>query len=53
MTRHHHGPGRAHPSRAATLSLMRLSAAARLAGAAAAVAVLWLAVWWAIGTGTG
>jgi len=40
---------RAHASPAAAPSLLRLSAAARLLGAGGAAAVLWLAVWWAIG----
>jgi hypothetical protein len=50
MSHHHHHDRRViHPSRPTALSLIRLSATARLAGAAGAAAVLWLAVWWAAG----
>jgi hypothetical protein len=45
---HHHPPGRAHPAAAITPSLLRLSAAERLAGAAVVIALLWGAVLWAM-----
>jgi hypothetical protein len=45
---HHHHPDHAHPSAALAPSLLRLSAAERLAGAAVLIALLWGAVWWAI-----
>jgi hypothetical protein len=48
MTHHRHDPDRAHPSPAASLSLLRMSAGARLAAALAMAAVLWIAVWWAM-----
>jgi hypothetical protein len=44
----HHHPGRAHPSAPVSASLLRLSAAERLAGAAVVIALLWGAVFWAI-----
>jgi hypothetical protein len=40
-TRHHHA-GSPH------FSLLRMSAAERLAGVGIVIAVLWLAVWWAL-----
>jgi hypothetical protein len=49
MTHHHHDPDRAHPPASASLSLLRMSAATRLTGVAGIAAVLWLAVWWAMG----
>ena len=45
---HHHDPDHAHPSAAVAPSLLRLSAAERLAGAALLIALLWGAVLWAI-----
>jgi len=45
---HHHDPDHAHPSAAVAASLLRLSAARRLAGAAVLIALLWGAVFWAI-----
>jgi hypothetical protein len=48
MTSHRHEPDRAHPSPAASLSLLRMSAGARLAAALAIATVLWIAVWWAM-----
>ncbi len=45
---HHHDPDRAHPSVAVAPSLLRMSAAERLAGAAVLIALLWGAVAWAI-----
>jgi hypothetical protein len=50
MTHHRHEPDRGgpHPSPAASFSLLRMAAGARLAAALAIAAVLWIAVWWAI-----
>ena len=45
---HHHDPDHAHPSAEVAPSLSRLSAAERLAGAAVMIALLWIAVFWAI-----
>jgi hypothetical protein len=45
---HHHHPGRAHPAVAVAPSLLRLSAAERLAAAAVVIALLWGAVLWAM-----
>jgi hypothetical protein len=45
---HHHDPDHAHPSAEVAPSLLRLSAAERLAGAAVMIALLWIAVFWAI-----
>jgi hypothetical protein len=45
---HHHDPDHAHPSAAVAPSLLRLSAAERLVGAAVVIALLWGAVFWAI-----
>jgi hypothetical protein len=45
---HHHDPDHAHPSAEVAPSLLRLSAAERLAGAAVLIALLWGAVLWAI-----
>ncbi len=45
---HHHRPGDAHPAAHVSLSLLRLSAAERLAAAAVAIALMWGAVLWAI-----
>jgi hypothetical protein len=46
MTQHHHG-GSTHPSPSISPSLLRLSAAQRIAIAAALIALTWAAVWWA------
>jgi hypothetical protein len=48
MTHHHHG-GAAHPSPTISASLLRLSAAQRLAIAGMVIAVIWAAVLWGIG----
>jgi hypothetical protein len=48
MTHHHHG-GTPHPSPVISPSLLRLSAARRLAVAGALIAVIWAAFLWAIG----
>jgi hypothetical protein len=48
LPHHHHDPGHAHPSAEVAPSLLRLSAAERLAGAAVVIALLWGAVFWAI-----
>jgi hypothetical protein len=45
---HHHDPDHAHPSAEVAPSLLRLSAAERLAGAAVLIALLWGAVLWAM-----
>jgi hypothetical protein len=45
---HHHDPDHAHPSAAVAPSLLRLSAAERLAAAAVLIALLWGALAWAI-----
>src|SRR5262245_31716190 len=45
---HHHDPDHAHPSAGVAASLLRLSAARRLAGAAVLITLLWGAVFWAI-----
>jgi hypothetical protein len=44
---HHHHPGHIHPPAAAAPSLLRLSAIQRLGIAAALIALIWLAVYWA------
>jgi hypothetical protein len=46
MTHHHHG-GMPHPSPVISPSLLRLSAARRLAVAGALIAVIWAAFLWA------
>ena len=48
MTQHSHGPGHAHPSATVSPSMLRLSAAERLAVAALVAALMWAAVTWAI-----
>ena len=48
MTHHHHHTGEAHPVARVAPSLLRMSALERLAVAAIAAAVLWIAVWWAL-----
>jgi hypothetical protein len=44
--RHHHHPGHIHPPAKVHPSILRLSAAWRLAVAGAVIAVLWLAAFW-------
>jgi hypothetical protein len=46
MTHHHHA-GAPHPSPAISPSLLRLSAARRLAAAGALIALIWTAFLWA------
>jgi hypothetical protein len=48
MSHHSHAPGHAHPPAAVSPSILRLSAAERVAAVAVIVAVLWGAVLWAI-----
>jgi hypothetical protein len=48
MTHHHHQDDVPHPSAAIGASLLRLSAAQRLAVAGTVIALLWAAFWWAI-----
>ena len=45
---HHHHPGHTHPPAAVGPSLLRLSAAQRLAVAGGLIALIWLAVYWAM-----
>ncbi len=45
---HHHHPGHAHPPAAIGASILRQSAAGRLAVAAGVVAVLWAIIFWAM-----
>jgi hypothetical protein len=45
---HHHPAGQGHPAAAVSPSLLRLSVPARLAVAAAFIALLWSAVFWAM-----
>jgi hypothetical protein len=47
MTHHHHQGGEPHPSPAIAPSLLRLSAAQRLAVAGAMIALIWAAYLWA------
>jgi hypothetical protein len=44
---HHHG-AETHPAASVSPSLLRLSALERIAVAAAMIALIWGAVWWAI-----
>jgi len=49
MTHHHHAHDHPHaPQIQSTPSLLRLSAAERLAGVALMVVLLWAAIFWAI-----
>jgi hypothetical protein len=48
MTHHHHQHDAPHPSAAIRASLLRLSAAQRLAIAGIVIALLWASLWWAI-----
>jgi hypothetical protein len=45
---HHHRPGEAHPAAEISPSLLRFSAAGRLAAAAVVIALMWGAVFWAV-----
>jgi len=45
---HHHDPNHAHPPASVHPSILRLSAAERLAVAAFVIALVWGAVYWAI-----
>jgi hypothetical protein len=47
MTHHHHVEGEAHPSPPISPSLLRLSAPGRLSLAAALIALIWAAFYWA------
>jgi hypothetical protein len=47
MTHHHHDAGQGRSARAATLSLLRMSAVERVLAALAIAIMLWVAVWWA------
>jgi hypothetical protein len=48
MTHHHHRDDATHPSAALGASLLRFSAAQRLAVAGIIVGLLWVGFWWAI-----
>jgi hypothetical protein len=48
MSHHHHQHDLPHPPAAIGASLLRLSAAQRLAVAGCIIALLWAASWWAI-----
>ena len=45
---HHHHPGHGHPPAAVSPSILRMSAAERLAIAAALIVLLWGVVLWAM-----
>ena len=45
---HHRHPGHTHPPAPVTASLLRLSASQRLAVAGVMIALIWLAVYWAM-----
>jgi hypothetical protein len=45
---HHHPQGHAHPSTTAGASILRLSVFERLSFAAALIALVWAAVFWAM-----
>jgi hypothetical protein len=45
---HHHHPGHVHPPADVAPSILRLSVPQRLAVAAALIAVIWLAAFWAM-----
>jgi hypothetical protein len=47
MTHHHHA-GHIHPAATVSPSLLRMSAAERMAGVAVIIAMLWAAVFWAL-----
>lgn len=46
MSHHHHAAGHGHPAQATPPSLLRMSAAERLAAAIAIAVVLWVATLW-------
>jgi hypothetical protein len=48
MSHHHHHGGAPHPSPVLSPSLLRLSAAQRLAGAGMLIVLIWAAFFWAI-----
>ena len=48
MTHHHHHDGTTHPSPTIAPSLLRLSAAQRIAAAGVLIVLIWAAVLWAI-----
>jgi hypothetical protein len=48
MAHHHHHAGEAHPSPMLPPSLLRLSAAKRLALAGVLIALIWAAALWAV-----
>jgi hypothetical protein len=45
---HHHLPGEGHPPASISPSILRLSAAERLAAAGVVIAVIWAVVFWAM-----
>jgi hypothetical protein len=45
---HHHRPGEGHPPGSVSMSILRLSVVERLAAAGVAIAVIWIAVFWAM-----
>jgi hypothetical protein len=45
---HHHHAGHSHPPAQMTMSLLRLSVWQRLSVAAGVIALIWLAVFWAM-----
>ena len=45
---HHHHPGEGHPPASISPSILRLSAAQRLAAAGAVIAIIWAAAFWAM-----
>ena len=49
MTHHQHRPDHVHPPVAVAPSILRLSAWQRLAVAGVLIALIWAAVFWAIG----
>jgi hypothetical protein len=48
MSHHSHAPGQPHERASVSPSILRLSAAERLAAVAVVIAVLWGAVFWAM-----
>ena len=45
---HRHPPGRGHPPATVAPSILRMALIERLAAAAAVIAVIWAAVFWAV-----
>ena len=45
---HHHHPGQGHPPASISPSILRLSAVERLAAAGVLIALIWIAVLWAM-----